>query len=130
MPLPEALVWMIVLLLATWLLLIGLLWLHRPSRELVGPAIRLVPDLIRLVRRLLADRRTPRSVRLGLVFLLGWLVSPIDLVPEFLPVIGALDDVIVAALILRWAARRVGRDRLRELWPGTEASFALLRRLL
>lgn len=130
MPLLEALVWMIVLLLVTWLLLIGLLWLHRPSRELVGPAIRLVPDLIRLVRRLLADRRTPRSVRLGLVFLLGWLVSPIDLVPEFLPVIGALDDVIVAALILRWAARRVGRDRLRELWPGTEASFALLRRLL
>ncbi len=130
MPLPEALVWMIVLLLATWLLLIGLLWLHRPSRELVGPAIRLMPDLIRLVRRLLADRGTPRSVRLGLVFLLGWLVSPIDLVPEFLPVIGALDDVIVAALILRWAARRVGRDRLRELWPGTEASFALLRRLL
>lgn len=59
-----------------------------------------------------------------------WIASPIDLLPEFLPVIGPLDDLVVTALVLRWVARRVGRPRLRELWPGPPEGFALLERLL
>ena len=113
-----------------WLLLVAVLWLHRPSRDLVGPALRLVPDLLRLVRRILADRAVPRRVRAVLSLLLLWLVSPIDLLPEFLPVVGALDDLIVAMLVLRWVSGHLGIGYLRERWPGTPESFALLLRVL
>ncbi len=113
-----------------WLLAVGLVWLHRPSRELAGPAMRLLPDILRLVRRLVADPGTTRGQRWALIGLTVWIASPIDLLPEFLPVIGPLDDLIVTALVLRWVARRVGRPRLRELWPGPSEGFALLERLL
>ena len=113
-----------------WLLLVVVLYLHRPSRELAGPALRLIPDLVRLVRSLLADPATPRPVRIALVGLLGYLLLPIDLVPDFVPVLGSADDVIVAALVLRWAGRRVGIDALRAHWTGSDAGFNVLRRLL
>ena len=115
---------------AVWALAVAIIWLHRPSRELALPALRLLPDVLRLVRRLVADARTPRSVRLALAALALWIASPIDLLPEFLPGIGPLDDIIVAAIVLRWTARRIGRDRIRERWPGTAESFALFERLL
>jgi uncharacterized membrane protein YkvA (DUF1232 family) len=118
------------LLVAAWLLIIGLLWLHRPSRELVRPAVRLVPDLVRLVRRLLSEPDVPLSVRLALVGLLAWLVSPIDLIPEFIPGLGPLDDVVVAVLVLRFTVRRLGRARVEQLWPGERAGLALLWRLV
>ncbi len=117
-------------LIGLWLLAILLIWLHRPSRELAGPALRLLPDIIRLVRRLLADPGTTRGQRAALIGLMVWIASPIDLVPEFVPVIGPLDDLVVTALVLRWVARSVSRPRLRELWPGPSEGFALLERLL
>ncbi|MDQ2941595.1 MAG: DUF1232 domain-containing protein [Chloroflexota bacterium] len=117
-------------LVAVWLVAVLVVWLHRPSRELALPALRLLPDILRLVRRLLADPGTTRGQRAALMGLLVWIASPIDLVPEFLPVIGPLDDLVVTALVLRWVARRVGRHRLRELWPGPSESFSLLERLL
>ncbi len=120
----------VVVLIAAWLLLVAVLWLHRPSRELAGSTLRLVPDLIRLVRALLADRDTPRSVKVGLLGLLLYLLSPIDLVPDFFPVIGSLDDLIVSALVLRWAGRRVGTVGLRAHWSGSPEGFTLLLRLL
>jgi uncharacterized membrane protein YkvA (DUF1232 family) len=113
-----------------WLVLVTVLYVHRPSRELAGPALRLVPDLVRLVRALLADPETPRGVRLALGGLLAYLVFPIDLVPDFVPVLGSADDIILAALVLRWAGRRVGLEGLAGHWTGTEAGFLLLRRLL
>jgi len=113
-----------------WLLLVGFLWLHRPSRALAGPALRLIPDLVRLVRGLLADSETPTSVRLTLAGLLAYLLSPIDLIPDFIPVIGAADDLILSAVVLRWAGRRVGLDALRATWTGDPAGFEVLRRLL
>jgi uncharacterized membrane protein YkvA (DUF1232 family) len=115
---------------AVWLVAVALIWLHRPSRELAMPLLRLVPDLLRLVRRLMADPATPTSVRVALAGLLVWIASPIDLLPEFLPGIGPLDDIVVAVLVLRWTGRRLGRERLRAQWPGTPESFALLERLL
>jgi uncharacterized membrane protein YkvA (DUF1232 family) len=99
-------------------------------RELAGPALRLIPDLLRLVRALLADSRTPRSVRFALAGLLAYLLSPLDLIPDFVPVIGSVDDLIVSAVVLRWVGRRVGLDDLRSRWTGDPAGFELLRRLL
>jgi uncharacterized membrane protein YkvA (DUF1232 family) len=117
-------------LAVAWLLLVVVLWLHRPSREIAGSTLRLVPDLIRLVRALLADEATPRSVKAALVALLVYLLSPIDVVPDFFPVIGSLDDLIVSALVLRWAGRRVGTSALQAHWSGGPEGFAFLLRLL
>lgn len=120
----------IALLAVGWLMLVAVLWLHRPSRELAGPALRLVPDLVRLVRGLVADAGTPIGVRVALVGLLVYLVSPVDLIPDFLPGIGSLDDLVVTALVLRWAGRRMGIDDLRARWTGDPAGFDVLLRLL
>ena len=124
------LVGVVIVVVGVWAVAVAVIWLHRPSRELAMPALRLLPDLLRLVRRLLADPKTPAGVRLALAGLLIWIVSPIDLLPEFLPGIGPLDDIVVAVLVLRWTARRLGRERLRDEWPGTPESFALLERVL
>jgi uncharacterized membrane protein YkvA (DUF1232 family) len=126
----EGLLIAVLVIAIGWLVLVALLWLHRPTRELAGPAIRLIPDLARLVRDLLADDATPRSVRLVLGVLLLYLVSPIDLIPDFIPVIGSADDVIIAAVVLRWAGRRLGVDDLRRRWRGDPAGFEILRRLM
>jgi uncharacterized membrane protein YkvA (DUF1232 family) len=120
----------VVALVVVWLILVAVIWLHRPSRELAMPALRALPDVVRLARNLLADPRTPRSQKVALVVLIVWIVSPIDLLPEFLPGIGPLDDIVVAAVILRWVGRRAGPDRLLELWPGTPEGFAIVARLL
>lgn len=117
-------------LLAVWVALLALLWLFRPRNVPLREALRLVPDLLRLVRSLITDREAPLGVRLALAFLLAWLVSPIDLIPEFVPVIGPLDDVVVAVLVLRYVRRRLGEDELRRRWPGTEAGYALLASIL
>ncbi len=86
-----------------------------------------LPDCATMIRRLRKDTRVPRSARLAIGFALLWVLSPIDLIPEFLPVIGPLDDIVVVALALRWAARRVPREAVLEAWPGEPA---LLERLL
>jgi uncharacterized membrane protein YkvA (DUF1232 family) len=120
----------LILIITGWLILVAVVWLHRPARALVGPAVRLVPDLIGLVRSLLGDPSTPPSVKLALVGLLAYLLSPIDLIPDFLPVVGSIDDLAVSAIVLRWAGRRVGAEQLRSHWSGSPAGFDLLRRLL
>jgi uncharacterized membrane protein YkvA (DUF1232 family) len=117
-------------LLAAWALLVVLLWILRPRGVPLGEAVRVVPDLLRLVRDLLTDRTTPTAVRLALVGLLAWLVSPVDLIPEFIPILGPLDDVIVAVLVLRFAQRRIGSDQLKRRWRGSDDGWALLQAIL
>jgi uncharacterized membrane protein YkvA (DUF1232 family) len=109
------------LMVASWALLILLARRLPPGplRELT----RFIPDCVTAVRRLRGDPRVPRRAKVAVVLAGLWLASPIDLLPEFLPVIGPLDDVVVAALALRYAARQV----LLEAWPG---ETALLERLL
>jgi uncharacterized membrane protein YkvA (DUF1232 family) len=77
-----------------------------------------LPDCVTTVRRLRADPRVPRRAKLAVGFAGLWVLSPIDLIPEFLPVIGPLDDVVVVALALRYAARQVPPEVLFEAWPG------------
>lgn len=117
-------------LLAVWAVLVALLWIFRPRDARLGELVRVVPDLLRLVRDLIADRSVPLGARLALVGLLIWLLSPIDLIPEFIPVLGPLDDVIVAVLVLRYVGRKVGLEGLRRRWPGTPDGFTLLSGIL
>src|SRR5206468_4473363 len=77
-----------------------------------------LPACATTARRLSRDPRVPRRVKLAVAFAGVWVLSPIDLIPEFLPVIGPLDDIVVVALALRYAARRVPRDAIEEAWPG------------
>jgi uncharacterized membrane protein YkvA (DUF1232 family) len=109
-----------------WAAFVALLWLVRPRDVRLGELVRVVPDVLRLVRDLIRDRRTPGSVRIVLVGLLAWFASPIDLIPEFIPVVGPLDDIVVAVLVLRWVRRRIGEDGLRARWRGTPDGFRLL----
>lgn len=117
-------------LLAAWALLVGVLWVLRPRDVAVSELIAFVPDLLRLVRSLLADRSAPLAIRAALAVLLVWLVSPIDLIPEFIPVLGPLDDVLVAVIVLRFVRRRLGLEALRARWGGSEAGFRLLERMV
>lgn len=82
-----------------------------------------------MLRRLAADRRLVWSVRTLLVLLMLYLASPIDVIPDFIPVLGYADDAILVTLVLRLVVRRAGRDAVRGHWPGTEDGFAALSRL-
>jgi uncharacterized membrane protein YkvA (DUF1232 family) len=85
--------------------------------------VRFVPDCIVLFRRLLSDSRVPRGRKLLLLALVGYLAMPLDLIPDFIPVAGQLDDAILVALVLRIILRGAGDDLVREHWPGPEASL-------
>ena len=115
--------------LVTWLALLIALLLIRPEGALLAEAIRLLPDLLRLLRRLAADPALPRGVRVRLALLLVYLALPIDLIPDFLPVIGYADDAIIVAFVLRSVVRRAGIQAVRAHWPGTGDGFAALARL-
>ena len=95
--------------------------------ERVKELARVLPDGITLVRRLRKDDRVPRKAKMALAFAGLWLLSPIDLIPEFIPVLGPLDDAVVVALALRYVARSVPQEALTEAWPGDPK---MLRRLL
>lgn len=112
------------LLLLTWGLLI--LLAHRLPPGLARDLAAFLPDCVTTVRRLRADPRVPRSAKIAVLAAGLWVLSPIDLIPEFIPVIGPLDDILVVALALRFAARRVPREALREAWPGSERLLARL----
>jgi uncharacterized membrane protein YkvA (DUF1232 family) len=115
--------------LLLWIALVVVFWLVKPDEYAIRDAMRLLPDVVRLIKRLAADPQTPRGVRLRLILLLGYLALPIDLIPDFIPVLGYADDAIVVALVLRSAARRAGADALTTHWPGTPDGLAALKRL-
>jgi len=113
-----------------WALILVLLLLFRPKGVPLRELIRVVPDVMRLLRSIIGDRSTPLDVRAVLVLLLVWIISPIDLIPEFIPVLGPLDDVVVAAVALRYTRRRLGIEALRRRWAGSDEGFALLVRMV
>jgi uncharacterized membrane protein YkvA (DUF1232 family) len=88
-----------------------------------------VPDCIVLFRRLLGDSRMPRRYRAIVVALLGYLVLPFDVIPDFIPVAGQLDDAVVVVLALRAILRGGGLEMIEEHWPGPRSSLALILKL-
>jgi uncharacterized membrane protein YkvA (DUF1232 family) len=114
---------------ATWFVLLTALLVLRPRGSLLREAVRVLPDLLRLLGRLAADRSLPRGVRIRLGLLLAYLAVPIDLVPDFIPLVGYADDAIFASAVLRSVVRRAGIGPVRRHWPGTEDGFAAVRRL-
>ena len=117
-------------ILALWAVALGVFWVVRPKGVSIGSLVRLVPDVVRLLRSLIADVAAPLDVRIVLVGLVAWIVSPIDLIPEFIPVIGPIDDAVVAIAALRYVRRRVGIEELRRRWRGTPEGFELLTRII
>jgi uncharacterized membrane protein YkvA (DUF1232 family) len=118
--------------LLVYLVALALLWRYarrHPDVVSLRDALRLLPDLILLIRRLAADRTLPVGVRTRLVLLLVYLASPIDLVPDFVPVLGYADDAVVVALVLRSAVRRAGADALDRHWTGSPAGLQLIHQL-
>jgi uncharacterized membrane protein YkvA (DUF1232 family) len=110
-----------------WLIVLGVLVLvgrRSAARELSG----LLPNLVRLFKGLIRDPRVPRRCKVMLAFAALWVLSPIDLVPEFLPVIGPLDDAIMAAVVLRYVSRRTDPDIMAEHWRGAPGTLELLLR--
>ena len=105
-----------------WLVLLG-------RRSDARALATFIPDCIVLVTRLGRDQRVPRRRKLLLLALVGYLALPFDLVPDFIPVAGQLDDAVIVALVLRGLVRSGGEDLIRELWPGPEQSLALILRL-
>jgi uncharacterized membrane protein YkvA (DUF1232 family) len=100
----------------SWLVLIVLARRLPPgvAKDLAG----FLPDCVTAMRTLRTDPRVPRRAKIALLVAVLWVLSPIDLIPEFLPVIGPLDDVIAVALLLRYAGRSVPRQVLLDAWPG------------
>jgi uncharacterized membrane protein YkvA (DUF1232 family) len=115
----------VALVLATWGLLLVLA--RRLPPGLLRDLAAFIPDSVTAVRRLRKDPRVPRRAKVALVVAGIWLASPIDLIPDFVPVIGPLDDIVVVVLAVRYAGRRVPRDVLLAAWPGEPR---LLERLL
>ena len=118
-----------VALLVAWIALVIALLAARPDTGRLKEALRLLPDLIRLLRRLAADQSLPRGVRIRLGLLLAYLAMPFDLIPDFVPVLGYADDAIIVVAVLRSTVRRAGLDTVRRHWPGSDDGFAALSRL-
>lgn len=116
-------------MLLFWLLALAALALVRPRGNLLTEAVRLLPDLLRLIPRLARDQALPRGVRVRLWLLLAYLAVPLDLIPDFIPVLGYADDAIVVAAVLRSVVRHAGTDALARHWPGTDDGLIAVRRL-
>ncbi|WP_205325020.1 YkvA family protein [Glycomyces sp. YM15] len=112
-----------------WTALVIALAVAGPRGPLLKAALRVLPDLLRLLRRLAADADLPRGVRIRMGLLFAYLALPFDLVPDFIPVLGYADDAIIVALVLRSVVRRAGIEAVRGHWPGTGDGFAVLCRL-
>jgi uncharacterized membrane protein YkvA (DUF1232 family) len=112
-------------MVASWLVL--LLLARRLPPGILRDLAAFIPDCVTTVRRLRRDPRVPRRAKVAVLIAGVWVASPIDLIPEFIPIIGPLDDIVVVALALRYAGRQVPRDVLLAAWPGDPR---LMQRLL
>src|SRR3954463_4566855 len=109
---------------STWVLLV-VLARRLPAgtlKELAG----FIPNCVTMLRRLRKHPAVTRGAKIALGFAAAWVISPIDLLPEFLPVIGPLDDIVVFALAVRYAARQMPRDVILDAWPGDPAVMTRL----
>jgi uncharacterized membrane protein YkvA (DUF1232 family) len=122
----DALISLAGALLVGWLALVVALLLIRPKGNLLREALRILPDLIKLLKDLATNRTHPKAVRIRLGLLMAYLAFPIDLIPDFIPVLGYADDAIIVVAVLRSVVRRVGIDQVRAEWTGTDDGFNAL----
>jgi uncharacterized membrane protein YkvA (DUF1232 family) len=116
-------------LAVAYLALLAALLVARPKGTRLGDAMRLLPDLLRLLPRLATDSNVPARARALLWLVLGYLALPFDLVPDFVPVLGYADDAIIVGLVLRSVVRQTGAPLVRHHWPGTDNGLTALARL-
>ena len=125
----SVLVGVLVAVIATWLVLVLALVVVKPDGATLADALRVMPDTLRLVRRLASDSELPSGVRRTLWLLGLYLALPIDLIPDFIPVLGYADDVIVAGVALGRVVRVAGAEALGRYWTGSPAGLVIVRRL-
>ena len=113
-------------LLVTWVAFVAALAIWRPAGVDLREAKRLAPDIVRLLQRLARDDEVPRVVCRRLALLLGYLALPFDVIPDFIPVLGYADDVIMIAAMLRSAVRAAGPDLVKTRWEGTPAGLRVV----
>ena len=126
----DVLLAIVAAVVSLWVALLVVFWLARPKGVPTRALVATIPDLVRLLRSLVTDPSVPLDVRIVLVGLIAWIVSPIDLIPEFIPGLGPIDDIVVAVAALRFVRRRVGLPELRARWKGSPEGFAIVARLL
>lgn len=112
-----------------WIALVAVLLVTARDRVRMREALRLLPDLLRLIAALVRDDRVPVRVRWMLAGLAAYLALPIDLIPDFLPVIGYADDALVTAIVLRFTVRAAGRDAITRNWRGSPEGLEAVLRL-
>ena len=115
--------------LLAWAGLIAAIVIARPRGAVLREAVRILPDVLRMIHRLARDKTLPTTVRIRLALLLAYLALPIDLVPDFIPVLGYADDAIIITVVLRGVVRRAGEDAVRRHWPGTGDGYAARARI-
>jgi uncharacterized membrane protein YkvA (DUF1232 family) len=121
--------WLWALLVVAAIYVVAVLALILAGRGVAARELALLlPNLILLFKDLLRDPRVPRGPKIVLAIGLVWLISPIDLLPEFLPVLGPLDDAVVAALVLRYLVRHAGGDIVRGHWRGEASTLEMILR--
>lgn len=125
----RVLIGLIGAILLSWLALIAYVWIRRPQAGSAREGVRLLPDILRLIRGLAADRSVGRGVRFRLWLLLAYLAFPIDLVPDVIPVIGYLDDLVIMSAVLRSVVRHAGTETVRGHWLGTDTGLDAVWRL-
>jgi len=111
--------------IALWFLVVAVLLLLGRRREARDVA-SFIPDCLVLFKRLLLDPRVPRRAKVAVALLLPYLAMPFDLIPDFIPVAGQLDDAVLVAAVLGYTARRTRHEVIEELWPGSERGLRLL----
>ncbi len=99
---------------------------RRSARDILTEIVLLLPNVARLVYRLLRDRRTPIRRKVLAAGILAYIISPIDVIPDLIPGLGFLDDAILATVALHVLARGIGRGELMELWDGSEDALDLV----
>jgi uncharacterized membrane protein YkvA (DUF1232 family) len=105
-------------------LIVVLLLLGRPRDA--QKVVRFIPDCIVMLKRLLGDERVPLGAKLAVGLLLPYLVVPFDLIPDFIPVAGPIDDALLVAVVIAYVSRRAGRQVIAELWPGSDRGLRVV----
>ena len=116
-------------LIIAWGALVLVLVVARPKGSLLKEAMRLLPDTLRLLHHLATDKTLPQGVRIRLWLLFAYLAMPVDIIPDFIPVIGYADDAIITCFILRSVVHRAGSAAVSRHWPGTQEGLAALWRV-